>query len=120
MPHERAFRCPKCSRTFKLEESLNEHNLQGIHDPMKPRGGHRENSGGPRENSGGPRKNAGGPRKNAGGRRGNSGPTEDYTDEVIQPIKTIETQLRLSISTSVFYFYLMVGTRVHRTHEGEM
>jgi hypothetical protein len=65
-----------------LEKSLNEHNLQGIHDPMKPRGGHRENSGGPRENSGGPTKNAGG-----------QGKTLVAAGKILDLLKTIQTRL---------------------------
>lgn len=103
MPRKRAFRCLKCSRTFILEESLNKHNLEGIHDPMKPRGGKRNNSGGPRENS---------------------GPTKDYTDEVIQPIEPIEPpnfgSSSFCFKFSSSFFFLMVGTRVHRKHEGAM
>ena len=97
MPRKRAFRCPKCDRTFILESSFNKHNFHGIHDPMKPRGGPREGSGGKREGTGGKREGTGGKREGtggkregsgaqrgrSGGKRKNSGPTEDLTAEVI-------------------------------------
>ena len=79
-----------------MEASFDNHNAIGIHEPMKPRGGTRDNSGQQRGRSGGKRTNSGQQRGRSGGKRANSGqqrgrsggkradsgPTEDLTAEV--------------------------------------
>jgi len=37
MPRKRSFKCTECSRSFILQESFNDHNVIGIHEPIKQR-----------------------------------------------------------------------------------